>query len=171
MIAYCGYTFGKMSVNGASTISGHVNRLVENWFGRGDTESKYWPPLLVKIVLTRTLPPLTMSVNRVSMIFCHTSWVIRMPIGCRQSLKNHLPPLKVQQIAIPSLTHLEHENHRSVNNCWSCMLGNPWGDRWQTVMDEVMAAVIEQRGTDMLPAPYWRWASTERPRLLAIPHG
>jgi len=37
MIAYCGYTHGKMSVNGASTILGHASVVIKNRLGRGYT--------------------------------------------------------------------------------------------------------------------------------------
>jgi len=56
MIAYCGYTHGKMSVNGASTIVPYVSLVIENWFGHGYTYSKYWPLLLARIISTRSLP-------------------------------------------------------------------------------------------------------------------
>jgi len=37
MIAYCGYTRGKISIKRASTILGHVTLVIKNWFVRGYT--------------------------------------------------------------------------------------------------------------------------------------
>jgi len=58
MIAYCGYTCGKMGINGASTILGHVSLVCNNWFSRGYTYSKYWPSLWAKFIMTCSLPHL-----------------------------------------------------------------------------------------------------------------
>jgi len=37
MIACCEYTRGKMSVNGALPMIGHVSLVIDNWLGRGYT--------------------------------------------------------------------------------------------------------------------------------------
>jgi len=55
----------------------------------------------------------------------------------------------------------QNERQRSVNDSWSCIMGNLGGDRLQIVINEVLAAFIGKRATEMLPAPAWKWASTE----------
>jgi len=109
-----------MNVNGTSTILDHVCLVIENWFGRGYTESKYWLPFLAKIIAT-----------------------------C-------------------SLSHFENEHQRSVNDFWSCILGNQNADRLQTVITELLAAIIGTTDCDTLPAPSWKWASTQYQRLLVV---
>src|SRR5713226_2907198 len=105
MIAYCGYSHGKMSVHGASTIFGHA------------------------------------------------SWEITPPIGCIQSQRNFWPPLLTKQTAIPSLPHHENEHQRSVNDFWSCVLGNHTSDRLYSVINEFLAAFIGKTDSNTLPAP------------------
>ena len=50
----------------------------------------------------------------------------------------------------------------SVNTFRSCILGNLSGHRLQIVITEVLARFIGKTRSDMLPAPSWKWASTER---------
>jgi len=47
----------------------------------------------------------------------------------------------------------QNECQRSVNNSWSCILGNLVGDRFQIVINEVLAAFIGKRECKTLPAP------------------
>jgi len=112
-----------------------------------------------------------MSVNGASMIFGHATWVFTPPLGCRQSYRNYRPPLSAIQIAIPSLPHLQNERQLSVNDCWSCILGQLGGDRLQTVINGVLATFIGKKETETLPALTWKWVSTECQRLLAFHHG
>jgi len=171
MIAFCGYTCGKMNVNGVSTISGHVTLVMEN--------------ILVVLIQNRSIGLiysqtllqhaaylcLKMSVNGASMISGYASWVIRMPIGCRQSYRNYWPPLNVNQIVIPFLPHLGNERQRSMNDCWLCILANLGGDRLQSVINEVVATFIGKRESQMLAAASSKSASTERQWSLAFHHG
>ena len=47
----------------------------------------------------------------------------------------------------------KNERQRSVNDCWSCVLGNLGGDRLDTVIYNVLAAIIAKRESEMLPTP------------------
>jgi len=67
-----------------------------------------------------------------------------------------------------TLPHPQNESQWSVNNSWSCILGNLGGDRLQIVINEVLAAIIRKRESEMLPAPSGKWMSTECERLLAF---
>jgi len=67
-----------------------------------------------------------------------------------------------------SLPHHENECQRSVNDSWSCILGDLVGDRLQIVINEVLAAFIGKRDSKTLPAPSWKWVSTERQRFLVM---
>jgi len=61
-----------------------------------------------------------------------------------------------------------NESQRSVNDSWSCILGNLWGDRLYIVINEVLAAFIGKRDSKVLSAPSWKWASMERQRFLVM---
>jgi len=69
------------------------------------------------------------------------------------------------------MCHLENVCQWSVNDCWWCTLGNLGGDRLQTVINGVVAALIGKSGSDMLRAPSWKWASPEVQQLLDFHHG
>jgi len=56
LIAHCGYMCGNITVNGASTSWSLVSQVIENWYGWAYTKSKYWLPLLAKIIPTRSQP-------------------------------------------------------------------------------------------------------------------
>jgi len=56
MLLWCGYTPGKIGINGASTIFVHVSLVIHNWFCCSHALLKYWPPLLAKIISTHFLP-------------------------------------------------------------------------------------------------------------------
>ena len=105
-----------------------------------------------------------MSIND----FGHASWVITPPTRCSQSWRNYRLPLSTKQIAIPSLPHLENECQQSVNNIWSCFLGNHTADRLQSVIKEFSAAFISKTDCNTLPAPSWKWASTEHQPFLVM---
>jgi hypothetical protein len=49
----------------------------------------------------------------------------------------------------------DHENERqqSVNDFWSCILGNLRGERLQIVINEVLASFIGKTDSEKLPAP------------------
>ena len=52
-----------------------------------------------------------------------------------------------------SLPHQENECQRNVNDSWSSILGNLWGDWLLIVINEVLAAFIGKREDEMLHAP------------------
>jgi len=47
----------------------------------------------------------------------------------------------------------QNERQWSINDSWSCILGNLGGDRFQIVINEVLAPFIGKRGSETLPAP------------------
>jgi len=65
----------------------------------------------------------------------------------------------------------QNERQRSVNNSWSCILVNLWGDRLHVVITAVLAAYIGRRDSNTLPASSWTSASTECQRFLVMYHG
>jgi len=161
MIAYCGYTHGKMSVNRAATILGQVSLVIENWFGCGYTESKYWLPLLAKILATHSLPHLENEHQRSVNDFWSCILGNQNATSLQRVIKESLSTFIGKQIVIPSLPHLQNGRQRSINNFWSCILRILGGDRLQTDMNKVVAAFRGKRGSKMLPTPCWKWASTE----------
>jgi hypothetical protein len=56
MIAYCRYTRGKMSINGASTLVGVVSLVNTTSYRRYYTNCEYWQPLMAKILSACSLP-------------------------------------------------------------------------------------------------------------------
>jgi hypothetical protein len=52
-----------------------------------------------------------------------------------------------------SLPHHENERQRSINDSWSCILGNLLGERLQIVINEVLAFFIGKTDSEKLPAP------------------
>ena len=67
-----------------------------------------------------------------------------------------------------SLPNLENVHRPSVNDCWSCILGNQQANRLQTVINKALATSIRNRENDMLPALCGEWVSMECQQLLAI---
>jgi len=55
-------------------------------------------------------------------------------------------------IIIRSLPHDDNKCQRSINDSWSHILGNLVGDRLHIVINELLAAFIGQRESEMLPA-------------------
>jgi len=47
----------------------------------------------------------------------------------------------------------QNERQRSVNDSWSCILGNLGGDRLRIVINELFAAILDKRDGKILPAP------------------
>jgi hypothetical protein len=64
-----------------------------------------------------------------------------------------------------------NERQRSVNDFWSCILGNHTSDKLSLVIKEFLATFIGKTDCNTLPAPWWKWASTERQRFLFIRPG
>jgi len=56
----------------------------------------------------------------------------------------------------------QNERQRSVNDFWSCVLGNHTSDKLSLLIKVFLAAFIGKTDCNTLPAPSWKWASTER---------
>jgi len=48
----------------------------------------------------------------------------------------------------------QNEHQRSVNDFWSCIMGNLSGYWLQPFMNELLAGLIGRRESDSLPAPF-----------------
>jgi len=70
--------------------------------------------------------------------------------------------LYAKTIETGSLPYPANECQQSINGIWSCILGNLTGDWLQTAISQVLAAFGGKNNGDVLPAPSWKWASTER---------
>jgi len=62
----------------------------------------------------------------------------------------------------------QNERQRSINDCWSSVLGNHTSNRLYLVIKVFLLAFIGKTDCNTLPAPSWKWASTERQRLLVM---
>jgi len=82
------------------------------------------------------------SVNGASTILGHVSWVIWEAIGCIFSYTKYWLPLEAREKVKSSLAYNENERPRSVNNLWSCILGNLGDDRLDIVIYKVLDAFI-----------------------------
>jgi len=76
------------------------------------------------------------------------------------------PPWWSKRIETHALPHPQNDCQRSVDDFWSCVLGNETANRLQTAINQFLAAFIGKTDCDTLPAPYWKWVSTERQGLL-----
>jgi len=101
-------------------------------------------------------PILKISVARPSTIAVHAARVITPPIipwshisiiaRLEWQIRLRYPPCLILKM--------------SVNNCWSCIMGNMGLNNFQTVINEVLAAFISKREIETLPAPSWKCGST-----------
>ena len=80
---------------------------------------------------------------------------------CHCFLWMYWQPLKSITGEACSLSHPGNEHQWSVNDVWCYIFGNLSGDCVQIVITDVLASCKGQRGSDTLPAPSWKWASTE----------
>jgi hypothetical protein len=76
MIAYCRYTRGKMSINGASTLVGVVSLVNTTSYRRYYTNCEYWQPLMAKILSACSLPHQENVVNSAPKIFGFASFLL-----------------------------------------------------------------------------------------------
>jgi len=81
------------------------------------------------------------------------------------------PPYWTKQTETRTLPHPQNEYQWTVSDCWSCILGNLVGERWQTVVNEIFTAFTGKRESDTPPAPSWKWLPMERQWVLAFHHG
>ena len=82
----------------------------------------------------------TINRKEIMMVRHCSFWMYRPPLGSKHVDKHSLP-------------HPGNERERSVNNFWSCILGNQSGHWLQIVIIEVLAFFIGKKRSDMLPAP------------------
>jgi len=64
-----------------------------------------------------------------------------------------------------SINTASTECQQSVNDFGCCILYNPRALLRHIPIIKVLAAVMSNRDRDMVPAPVWKWASTERQRF------
>jgi len=75
---------------------------------------------------------------------------------------------RATEIATRSLPNSEKECHWSVIDFWSCKYGN-WTVIWSLLAKpDILAAFTGKRDSNMVTAPLWEWASTERQRFLVL---
>jgi hypothetical protein len=60
------------------------------------------------------------------------------------------------------------ECQQSVNDFGHCILYNPRALLWQISIIIILAAVLSKSDRDMVIAPLWKWASTERQRFCVL---
>jgi len=69
-------------------------------------------------------PIVKMSVNGVATIFSYSSWVVYVPIGCRDPFMRYWQLSGANRTATRSLPHSENVRQRSINSFRSCTFGN-----------------------------------------------
>ena len=89
---------------------------------------------------------------KILIIVHHGLFSMHWPLQWSQWTDTHALPLP------------ENARQRSVNDCWSCILGNLGGNRSHIAINMELAAYITKEEYEMLPTPSWKWASTERQR-------
>jgi len=81
--------------------------------------------------------------------------------GCQINVNDGLRQIKWLHIVdTPMAKWVSMERQQSINDSWSCILGYLGGNLLQIVINEVLAALIGKRESQMLPAPSWKWMST-----------
>jgi len=78
------------------------------------------------------------------------------------------PPWWSKQTGTHTLPHPKNECQWSINDCWSCILGNLEAYRMHVVVNIVLAAFLENGESWMLPTPSWKWASMGCQRFLLL---
>jgi len=76
------------------------------------------------------------------------------------------PPLQSKRGEIHTLPYPGNERQWSINDFLSCTLVNLSGDWLQPVINGVLATSRGKRGSNTLPAPAWKWVSTEHEQFL-----
>jgi hypothetical protein len=84
------------------------------------------------------------------------------------SFSMHWLPLKSTCTYTHAVPHAENVRQRSVNDCWSCILGNLEGYRYHSAIKTVLATFIAKRKRKTLHTQSWQWVSMETPRLLVL---
>ena len=60
------------------------------------------------------------------------------------------------------------KQQQSVNDYWSCIIGDLSGHQLRPVINVVLAGFLGETESLTLPALFWIWASTERERFLGL---
>jgi len=107
-------------------------------------------------------PFLRMSVNGASMMWSFASWIIYVPIGCRHPFIRYWLPLLRKTTATCSLPYPGNELQWSINHFQLRILGNLCSVWLQTSIYQLLAAFTGKNNSNMLPAAFWKWVSTER---------
>jgi len=84
------------------------------------------------------------------------------------SFQMNLLPLVLKWRETRSVPHPEHHSQWCVNDFWSCIMGNLGGNWMQTIINEILDVFQTKRDSDLLPARFWKWASTEHQRFLGL---
>jgi len=70
------------------------------------------------------------------------------------------PPWWSKQSGTHTLQHPENAGQRSLNNGWSCIVGNLGGNTLHVVRNLVLATILDNRESETHPTPSWKSAST-----------
>ena len=118
-------------------------------------------------------PILKMSVNGVSTIIGVGSWVIQV-LQCGNNSQMELwQPFQLKQRTRHTLHHQETECQWSVNNIWSCILGNQGFVRIAGLITELLTASIAKNAINRRQKAYSKiinvtYCKTSKKRLLAV---
>ena len=82
-----------------------------------------------------------------------------------------LAPFTCKPIMTPTLLYSRHERQLRLNNFHSWVLSNHTAYRSQSIRIDFLAAFIGQTDSNALPAPWWKWPSTERQWFLVMHSG
>ena len=114
------------------------------------------------------------TITRVSTISCVESCIIQgLRYGFYLKLK-YWPPLQTISSMLLSLhqtmniNRVSTECQYSINHFGCCILYNPRAILRHLPINNIMAANIGKWEGDMVIAPVWKWASTERQRLWVL---
>ena len=119
-------------------------------------------------------PSLKMSVNRASTISWIASCVIQILCHSIYPQLKYWQPLQVI-LWVSILVHLKisvniasTDCQQSVNDFGHWILYNPKPLLWNIPVINVLASVLSKSDRDMVTAPVWKWASTERQRFCGL---
>ena len=173
----------QQSVNSVSTILGVASWIIQALCYGIYPESTNWQPLWAKEITTWSQPQSEnerqQSVNDfVCFILNNTRAVLRhLPII--EVLAACIGDIVCVDTATPQTEHQQSVNRasikrqqsintastdcqQSVNDFGCCILCTTRAVLWQLPIINVLAAVMRKRDCDMVTAPFWKWASTER---------
>jgi len=166
-----------------STILGVASWIIQALCYGIYPESMYWQPLWAKEITTWSQPQSENERQRsINNFVC---CILYNP----RAVLRHLPIIEVlaafigdivcvdtataqaehqQSVNRASIEHQQSINtastecQQSVNDFGCCILYNTRAVLWQLPIINILAAVMCKRDRDMVTAPVWKWASTER---------